>query len=275
MRVRAAIALLAMLAVPANALADVHPLIDNRFAAQTGKFFASTRLTMRVDGAVGVTPGSVFEFNQAFRDKDDDDTFAVEFDWQFGELWSFGLQHFEFFDNDSASLQRDIEWEGVTYPAGIDVAGGNGLTVTRLYFGRDFVRDDKQVFSAGFGIHWLEISAYIQGEGLVDDNSIGFAREEAEASGPLPNVGAWYVYTPNDKWAFTARAGWLSASVDPYDGEIINTSVGVHYTVAKHFGLGLHYNLFRLNVGVDDTGWRGEVDFRYHGPFISIAAYWD
>ena len=93
--------------------------------------------------------------------------------------------------------------------------------------------------------------------------------------GFLPNLGASYVYAPNERWAFTARAGWLSASVDPYDGEIINMSVGVHYTVAKRVGLGLNYNLFRLNAGVKDSGWRGEVDFRYRGPFISIAAYWD
>ena len=274
MRATAVIALFALFALPAKATADVHPLIDNKFSAQTGKFFASTRLTLRADGAVGL-PGTEFEFDRAFRDRNDDETLAVEFDWQFGELWSFGLQHFEFFDTASTSLERDIRWDGVTYPVGVTIGAGKGLTVTRLYFGRDFLRDDRRVFSAGFGLHRLDISAFIQGEAFVGGDSVGFRREATDSNGVLPNFGAAYVYTPNDKWAFTARAGWLSASVDPYSGEIINTSVGVHYTIAKHFGLGLNYNLFRLNVGIKDEAWRGNVDLRYHGPFISIAAYWD
>ena len=274
MRATSTILLLALFAIPAYAETEVHPLVDNKFAAQTGKFFASTRLTLRADGSVAA-PGTEFEFNEAFRDKDNDETLAIEFDWQFGKLWSFGMQYFEFSDDGSTSLERDIEWEGVTYPTGINVAGGNGIEVTRFYFGRDFLRDDKQVFSAGFGLHWLEISAYVQGEGFLDGESIGIRREESDAAGPLPNIGAWYAYALNERWAFTARAGWLSASVDPYDGEIINTSAGVHYSITENFGLGLNYNLFRFNVGVDDTDWRGEVDLRYHGPFISIAAYWD
>ena len=49
MRATAAIALLAVFAISADVMADAHPLIDNKFSVQTGKFFASTQLTLRAD----------------------------------------------------------------------------------------------------------------------------------------------------------------------------------------------------------------------------------
>ncbi len=67
---------------------------------------------------------------------------------------------------------------------------------------------------------------------------------------------------------------WLEASIDSYDGSIVNAAIGLRYTISKHITAGLTYNYFRLSAGIEDSDWRGETEVRFHGPYVSIGALW-
>lgn len=270
---RSLIVTFGLLLVSAASVAETHPMISDRMGITVGEFFADTRTKLSVGGTIDII-GIEFDFNESLGESELDEALAVEFWLRLGERWMFAAQIFEFSGAETASLSVDIPWEDVVYPAGITVTGGTGMDITRLFVGRDLVRDDRKVFGIGAGLHNLDISAFIEGEAFIADISTGVQRGTAETSGLLPNVGAWFIYAPNEKWALTSRLDWLSASVGKYDGSIVNLSAGAHYRLAKHFGVGLNYNLFHLNVGIDDTGWRGDLDVRFHGPFVNVTAYW-
>ena len=70
------------------------------------------------------------------------------------------------------------------------------------------------------------------------------------------------------------RLDWLSASIDKYDGQIINASVGVNFAMTRHFGIGLSYNYFELDIGIKDAHWRGDAEIRINGPFVYLSATW-
>ena len=95
------------------------------------------------------------------------------------------------------------------------------------------------------------------------------------AAAPLPNIGAWYTYSISPNWAFKGRLDWFGASIDDYDGELINASAGLNYQVLKNFGLGIHYNHFNLDVGIQKPDWRGEIRTTYEGIFASASFYWN
>ena len=103
---------------------------------------------------------------------------------------------------------------------------------------------------------------------------VGFRQERASISQPLPNFGAWYMHAFSEKWAGTIRVDWLSASIDKYDGHIINSAINVGYAVTDHFGIGLAYNFFEINLKVDDTDWKGRIVSRFDGPYLSLTGYW-
>jgi hypothetical protein len=250
-----------------------HPLVSSQFLFHIGDFRATKDVEIRVDGA-GDVLGTPVDLSSAFGASDREDSFVTEARWRFGERWQVAAQYFRMSSSSTASLARDIDFAGYEFRAGVNVAAESGMKIARLFFGRDFVRDGAHTLGAGIGLHQIEISAAVSGEAFVDDVSVGARRAAGSANGPLPNVGAWYIWAPNDRWAVTTRVDWLSANVDPYDGTIINASAGVNFSFTPHVGVGLNYNVFSLDVGVTDDAWRGEIDIDYQGPFIMVSAYW-
>ena len=109
---------------------------------------------------------------------------------------------------------------------------------------------------------------------MIDGVEVGYRQERASIVQPLPNFGAWYMHAFSEKWASTIRIDWLSASIDRYDGHIINSALNVGYALSDHFGIGLAYNFFELNLKVDDPGWTGRIRSRFEGPYISLTGYW-
>jgi hypothetical protein len=50
-------------------------------------------------------------------------------------------------------------------------------------------------------------------------------------------------------------------------------AVGVNYQVFEHVGVGLNYNYFELDVSVDKSKWRGNVEIIYKGVYVYASLY--
>ena len=254
---------------------DLHPLLTESFSVDVGVFFPDREVELSVDGSLTLTGQKRdVDFSENLGLRKRDDLFALNFGWRFGEKWELGAQYFESDGQRQAVLEEDVEWGDYVFGQGTGVAAGLDFTVIRTFFGRNFDSADHHDFGVGVGMHYLEIGAFIEGSATINGQPAGFRRETAKAAAPLPNIGAWYVRSLSDRWAFRARLDWLSADVGDYDGTLINASAGFNYQVFEHVGLGVSYNLFRLDVGVDDDGWRGEVKTTYEGLFAHASVYW-
>jgi hypothetical protein len=247
---------------------EVHPFIADDFSVQVGVFRPSKDLKLRVDGSV-TRVDQEFDWEAATDFGEDDEVFMLEAKWRFGQKWSFRAQYYESKESKRAVLEEQVLWRNSIILAGSNVSAGTEFSLLRAFFGRSFGNRAKVDTGIGLGLHWLEIGAFIQ----PDVNTIGDL-SAASVSGPLPNIGAWYYYSPSPKWFLGGRLDWLEASIDKYDGGIVNVSAGVNYQVFKHVGVGVKYQLFRLNVDVDNDKWNGGVRLDYDGPFIYLSGNW-
>ena len=146
---------------------------------------------------------------------------------------------------------------------------GTDFSLVRAFVGRSFGSRENVDAGIGLGLHWLEIGAFIR----PDLNTIGDL-SSAKVSGPLPNIGGWYYYSPSSKWILGGRIDWLDASVDNYDGGILNLSAGVNYQLFKHVGIGVNYQTFGLDVNVKNDKWNGSIDLTWEGPYIYLSGNW-
>ena len=137
-----------------------------------------------------------------------------------------------------------------------------------------FAQGDGYEFGAGAGLHWLDLAASVEGQVFVNESEFVVERRDTDVSAPLPNIGAWYLYSPNSRWVFQARLDWFSASFDDYDGSLWNAGAGVNFQVFSHMGIGLSYNFFRIDVDVDSDDWNGSAEIEQHGPFASLSFNW-
>ena len=247
----------------------VHPLISSRYVVQTGMFFPSKNFHLSVDGSVAGA-NQEFDFEKATGFGESDEVFEIEFGWRFGAKWSAHLQHFTTDRTEKAVLEQDITWRDETILAGSSVSVGANFQLSRLFFGRSFGKRENVDTGVGFGVHWVEIGAFVKPDVITTFGDVSAAK----VSGPLPNIGFWYYYSLSPRWMIGARLDWLEANVGKYDGGMTNVSAGVNYQLFQHVGIGLKYQAFRLNVDVDNESWHGSTTLDLHGAYVYLSVNW-
>lgn len=260
--------------IPTAAIADdVHPLMTSKYWINAGAFFAARDLNVSAQGqAGGKTRAADFESSVGVDDKPE--LFTIEAGWRFTENWSFGLQHFGSERGGRKIIDEQIEWNDLIFDVGADVYGESRVDVTRLFFSRRFKGDGPHSLHLGAGLHYLKMAVEYGGEVTLDDQTTEFDSAKASTSAPVPNIGAWYRYSPSDRWMLSARVDWFSANVGDIDGSMWNAAAGANYSVSKHFGIGLTYQFFQINATVTDTNWIGDVRTRFIGPNLQFSGYW-
>jgi hypothetical protein len=269
--------LLSWLAAPllaaAQETADSHPILADKYFLSAGIYFPERSFKISVDASVPSLERQI-DISEQFKLKSSETTEAFEFGWRFGEKWLLRGQYFSVGGSRSATLEEDVVWGDYTFGAGTGIYGGIDVAITRLYVGRTFRKDNIQEFGIGGGMHLLDLSAFIGGTAIINNDPPVFTERRASTTGPLPNLGGWYIRSLSKKLALNVRLDWLSADIDKYDGTIINAALGLNYALAEHFGVGVSYNHFELDIGITDDNWKGSAEQRINGPFLYLTANW-
>jgi len=253
---------------------EYHPALSDRFTATLGAFRSSNAFKFESD--VIDDPGDDIDFDDSLGVSKNSTLFNGQLRWKFSKKkrWSLWGQYFSNDATGETVLTEDIEWDGVTFREGTFVGAGVKLTVARVFIGRSFIMNDRNDFGAGIGLHNLDLDSYIEGEIKIDDDTTGFQRAEVGASQPLPNIGAWYNFSPARKWLLHSRVDWISANIGDYDGTLWNFNAGVNYQAWRHVGFDLSWQYFNLNLKVDKSDWIGKADMTYSGPVLAITGSW-
>ena len=251
---------------------NLHPYLQRGFSLDVGVFYPDRQLDLSVNGTIAGINEEI-DFDQGFNLKAADNVFAGEISWRFRGKWSVLGQYFASSGSTGVVLEEDIEWGNVVFGAGSFAAAGSSFSLTRFFFGRQLNTRESHDFGIGGGIHWLHIAAFIEGEITVNGTPAG-ARRSVSVEAPLPNIGAWYRYSISPRWALRSRLDLFGADIGDYDGLLVNVSLGLNYQVFEHVGLGLSYNYFKLDVGVDKSDWRGELETVYDGVYVYASVYY-
>jgi len=253
---------------------DYHPALSDNFIANLGYMRSSNSFFFKSD--ITGEPGDNIDFDKSLDVSNHSNFFNGQVSWKFGSTrkWSIAGQYFSNKATGDAILEEDVDWEGLTFRKGTNAGAGTKLAVTRLFLGRSLVLNEQHDFGFGFGLHNLDLSAYIEGEIIIDDQTTEFRRAQVSGDQPLPNLGTWYYFSPAKNWLLHARVDWISASIGDYDGGLWNANLGVGYQLWRHVGLDLSWQYFDLNLDVDKTGWTGSTEMTYSGPVISATFAW-
>ena len=252
---------------------DVHPAMESRWWVNAGTYLATRNFEASASGAVAGQTRE-FDFEGSLGLDDEPSLIMGELGWQFGKSWGTTLQYFRSSRNARRTLEETFEWQGNTYDVGAQLEAGTRMEITRIFFSRRFRDGGPHSLRLGAGVHWLELSAEVAGQARIDDQSTEFRRSAAVASLPVPNIGAWYRYSPSDRWLLSARLDWLSASIDDYSGDIWNGSAGINFRLWDHVGVGASYQYFQLAGRLKEDKWRGEVTTTFTGPYLYVSAFW-
>ena len=266
--------LLTLFAIPVSAQTedDYHPFLSDKFNLALGGYWPKNDFTIQVDG---IDPGKEIDLDEKLNLSDYVSSGFLNFRWRFGEKWSLVGQYWSTSASGKEELKEDVQWGDVTFKEGTYVKGGVGMDVARVFVGREFFTTaPKHQFGAGLGLHWMNLDTFLEGNIITENNELGFERVSASAAFPLPNIGAWYMYSWSPKWMLSAHVDWLSASIGDYSGSLWDVQAGVNWQAFKNIGFGLHVKGYSLDVDIDRSNWHGNADFDQLGPMLTVTATW-
>ena len=244
-----------------------HPFLSDTFYASLGSFRPKKNVTL------GLSDGS--SISEEVDATDTETTASLSFRWRYTENWSLWAQYWSTDSSSEDVLENDAVWDDVTFRAGSSIEAGIDSSIFRLFFGRSFFRKPQSEWGVGAGLHLMELEAFISTDVATspDIPDINGTRRKSMSGGvPLPNLGAWYMYSWSPKWVTTVRLDWLEVELGEYSGNLYNASAGVNYQVLEHVGIGLALNAFEFRAEVDRDGFNGEIRSRQWGPFLSLTA---
>lgn len=249
--------------------AKYHPFLSTKFEMGVGVFAATNDLE------IGAELPDV-DLQDSIDTSDDQSNAMLNFRWRYTDNWSFQANYWETSSDARETLNEDFSFQGEVFQAGTFVGVGLDTKIARLFWGRSFFRTPSTDWGIGLGLHWIELDAYVEGQVLLagGGGGTGLERASASAGAPLPNFGVWYMHSWSPKWAVITRLDWLDVTVDEYSGRLIDASVGVNYQMSDHFGVGLAFNVFNLDVDVDADKWNGSIQTTQSGPRLDLTWNW-
>ena len=249
---------------------EKHAILTDKYQFGIGMFYPSKSIEIGVDRSISI-PGDDIEFGKAFGFNNSEATLFLGFDWHFSKKWKLSFEYFSLKNSGSRVLTEDIMWEDLIFKEGTNVKAGINYNLYRIYVGRIFSRGQKHEFGGGLGVHAMNVKAFIEGDALTSEGNHSFEKSRKSITIPLPNLGLWYYYAPNTKWAFTTRLDVFAISIGDFSGSLWDITPGVQYQLFKHVGLALNYRYIKIGAEFDTSDWKGDVDIIFQGPSFTIT----
>ncbi|MCK7582053.1 MAG: hypothetical protein MZV65_44905 [Chromatiales bacterium] len=238
-----------------------HRLFQDSFRFAVGGYYASTSTNVRLDGGGGAGVDINFEDALGL----DDRKLVAEgyMQWRFAQRWRLDVDYFAITRRASRTLSRDIQWGDQDFTIGAEVESKFRISDLRASVGYTFYKRSDKELGLGLGLHSTALRASIDASGIGAD--------AAEVLAPLPVVSFYGSFALTDTWAMTTRLDWLSLTYSDYDGEIRSFAIDFLYQPFRHVGFGFGWHGLFVDLGVDNTDWRGQVSLAYQGPAAYVS----
>lgn len=271
MRKLAAVAVLGgMLGV---AHAEERNPLDARFIVDAGWFLMSTDMRVRVDGETADVVGSDVDFDDTFG-IGDLDRFRGEAAWRMADRHVLRAMYFQNNRSATRTLDRDVSFDGETFPLNASVAAASELAIAQLSYDYAFLHTPTYEVAAGIGVHYVDMALRLDGEITAPGGTItGTRGADATTSAPLPVVGLRGLWRFASSWYLTGQIQYFYVEIDPYEGSLIDLKASLVWQFADHVGAGIAYNDFGFRFDVEDEGsFNGRVRWDYGGAiaFVSV-----
>ena len=260
-----------LLLAPAVALAEDAPnFLDDRFHLMLGSYIVNTDTEMQLDGDAGT--GTTVNWEETFGGGDVT-RFRIDGQWRFADRHKARFMVFNSSRSESATLNEDIDFGGETYPVNARVDAEFQFDIYELAYEYAFLRRETYEVAGSFGVHYTTLTAELKAKASTSNGTISAdLKEEGSVDLPLPVFGlrgTWGL--PHNFW-LDAGAQYFALSIDEYDGSVQDYRVGLTWQPKKWLGIGLGYNVFRVDVDVDRNNFKGSLDWQYDGPILSYSA---
>ena len=255
-------AVLALVAVPAEAQREYEPLFD-KFNFQVEASWVNISSEIRLDSEI-LGEGTTLNFENLGLAADKTIP-TLAFQWQIAKRHRVGVRWQNIDRTSTTHVEDEIHWGDEVIP--VDATLSLDVNITQYFVDYAFYPWVKERWAAGFGLgfRWMDFGTTLAWQGL---NISEDGRSQHAASGPLPYLYFEYRRLFSDHWRFMTGLGWLSVKIGDVDGTQWVGHAAIEYLAGKRWSFGAGFNLATI-----DVDWAGiETE---QGNLVNGALNWD
>ncbi|MBV9344615.1 MAG: hypothetical protein JOZ03_06445 [Gammaproteobacteria bacterium] len=159
----------------------------------------------------------------------------------------------------SKTIARDIVFNNETFAAGQVVQSSLDWRQFDITYTYSFIRNRRFELGSGVALYFLEVDAI----GAVPAQR---QRQEVSAATPFPALPLDATWRLSSRWAVTARAAYLKATVSGFRGWYADQHEDLQYRCNPHFVLGLGYSSTRSSLTRRGGSFPGSANVSISGP---------
>jgi hypothetical protein len=239
--------------------------ITDRFALRGTFFPASLTTDLHLDSSAGV-PGTLINAEHDLGLKGRLNQGRMELIFRLRERHRLRVDYFGSDRDGDQVLARDIVFSGHTFVTNDLVQSELQYSMFGFTYTYSVIRSERFELGAGIGVHLLQADA--RGTDLT-------LQQHAESSGvgafPTPALDATWAIS--QRFAWTARAQYLSATVHGISGSLADYHTDVQYRWRPNFELGLGYEEIRAQLAVERNSSPSGFALSIKGPeaFLRVS----
>ena len=245
--------------------------LEDRYWFEAQAYWPDVDTTVSVAGPNGVV-GTTIDLESDLDLSDRKTLPAFLAGARIGERWSLIGEYYGLDRSGSASTNRDINFDDVTYSAGATLSSGFDTKVYRAAVGYSFIKSDRAELGASLGLHVTQFKLSISGEGHVGGAAVQSQLRKRDALAPLPTLGLFGAYQITPRLVVGGRVDYLSLKVGDYDGRLVNTEARLSYRVIQNVAIGAAYRYVDYDLNIDKERWQGELAYKFKGPALFLQA---
>lgn len=244
---------------------------EETFVARLGTFVSDFDTNVRLSGPNG---GDSVNLEDALGLDANQTTFNGQVVWRFAPRHRLQVGYLDFQRDAASTAQRDftVDTDDGTYEfsAGATIETEFDWSLIPITYAYSFYKTDTLEMAGSIGVHWFDAKIGFAGSATVTPPGgvpgvVAAAATAETASGPLPVLGLEANYAVAENWRLGARAGWFGLDYDEYSGELIDLGLSAEYWFSDHFGAGLGYSYYSIEITESKDAYRIGADYTYQG----------
>jgi hypothetical protein len=207
------------------------------------------------------TLGTLIKLEDDLGLEEDDEILRVEFVTRPWPKHRFFLSYMEMDRNGNQTLDKDITFNGVTFPAGLQAGSKLDVGMYRGGYTWSFLQNDEWELGLSAGVYYIDLDMHLES---VDHQ----VRAQDSTGEPFPMFGLSGTWLVNKDWLIRGTAEAFKIDRGNTDGDFYNIRFAGEYSITEALSVGAGYDLVRIDA--ENTKNNDEIVYDYDGAVIFL-----
>jgi len=247
--------------------------LQDRFWLQLSAYYPSVDTDIRLAPVSNPSGGTQVDLEDDFALDHHSFLPAINAGARIGGRFSIIADYYSLGRDSTATINRAITIQDVTYPVNAVVTAGFDTDVYRLALGWAFVRDSTKEAGISIGLHATDFSVSFAGQGTVGTQPVSNQTRRHDFLAPMPTVGVFGSWEIAPHVTLAGRIDWLSLGLGDYKGRLFNTQASIAYRFTRNIGAGVMFRYVDYRVDVEKPNYDGRFTYNFLGPaaFVEVG----